>query len=135
MSRKTTTYTPETRLVLMAGIAARVEHGVSLADAATAEGARLETVRTWLRRGRREEVGPYADFAQAIEEARQTARDRPSPMDEEELAKVVSQMARSGSVQAAKLRWEMLRDDAGGEATDKDELAEVDELAARRRRR
>jgi len=36
-------------------------------------------------------------------------------MDADELAKVVSEMARKGSVQAAKLRWEMARGPAGQE--------------------
>jgi predicted transcriptional regulator len=129
VSRKTTTYTPEARLAMMAAIAARVEHGVSLPDAATAEGARSETVRTWLRRGRREDSGPYADFARAIREARKAAGDRPEPMDADELAKVVSEMARKGSVQAAKLRWEMLRAPDGQERPAADEF---DELKARR---
>ncbi|MEK6272975.1 MAG: hypothetical protein AABM42_10070 [Actinomycetota bacterium] len=132
MSRKTTTYTPEARQVLMARIAARLEYGVSLPDAATAEGARPETVRTWLRRGRREDSGPYADFAQAIEQARERCASRPEPMDADELAQVVSEMARNGSVQAAKLRWEMLRTPNGQEQPDADEF---DELKARRARR
>ena len=53
-------------------------------------------------------------------------------MGAEELARVVSQMARKGSVQAAKLRWEMLRSENVPEAEHGDIL---DELEARRRRR
>jgi hypothetical protein len=48
---------------------------------------------------------------------------------DEELARVVSQMARKGSVQAAKLRWEMLRASDGQERPEADEF---DELKARR---
>jgi hypothetical protein len=121
-----TRFTPEHR----GGLIERTGAGVSLADACRAEGLRLNTVKSWLQRGRRDSEGPYAEFAQEIEEARQAARDRPSPMDEDELARVVSQMARSGSVQAAKLRWEMLRFEEGQEHGQSDIL---DELEAKRR--
>ena len=50
-------------------------------------------------------------------------------MDADELAQVVSEMARNGSVQAAKLRWEMLRAPDGEGRPDADEF---DELKARR---
>ena len=133
MSRKTTSYTPEARQALMAGIAARVEHGVSLPDAATAQGARPETVRTWLRRGRREDSGPYADFAQAVEQARERATSRPEPMGDDELARRVSEMVRGGSVQAAKLRWEMLRASEGRHVKPAGGI--LDELEERRARR
>jgi hypothetical protein len=121
-------FTPEIRRALVGRTAA----SVSLADACRAEGVRLNTVKAWLQRGRRESQGPYAEFAQAIEKARHTAGNRPSPMDEQELAGVVSQMARHGSVQAAKLRWEMLRSEEGQEHGQSDIL---DELEAKRRSR
>ena len=111
----------------------RTASGVSLADACRAEGLRLNTVKAWLTRGRQESEGPYAEFAQAIEEARQAARDRPSPTDEEELVRVVSRMARSGSVQAAKLRWEMLRSRSADVAAPRGDI--LDELEAHRRSR
>jgi hypothetical protein len=98
-------FTPEVRRALVE----RTAQSLSLADACRSEGLRLNTVKGWLRRGRREDSGPYADFAQAIEQARARSASRPEPMDADELAQVVSQMARKGSVQAAKLRWEMLR--------------------------
>jgi ketosteroid isomerase-like protein len=50
----------------------------------------------------------YAAFVEAMDEARLAARARPEPMDVDELARVVSDQARAGSVQAMKLRWEML---------------------------
>lgn len=131
--RKAASYTPEARGKVMAAITARVELGVSLADAAVAEDARPETVRGWLRRGRRDPEGPYADFAAAVNRAREEASNRLEPMDADELGRVVSDMVRGGSVQAAKLLWEMLRaaaSDAGEEVKDDDDpLAEVDELA------
>ena len=72
-------------------------------------------------------------FARAIGEARKAARDRPTPMDWEELSRVVSQMVRQGSVQAAKLRWEMLKS-----AEERQEQVQgdiLDELEAKRRSR
>jgi hypothetical protein len=69
--RKAASYTTETRGAVMAAITARVELGISVRDAALAEGARPETVRGWLRRGRREDAGSYADFAVAVEQAGQ----------------------------------------------------------------
>jgi hypothetical protein len=132
--RRIAAYTPEVRGKVMASITTRVELGVSLADAAVAESARPETVRGWLRRGRRENAGPYADFAAGIDQARSEAESRPEPMDADELAHVVSEQARKGSVQAMKLRWEMLRapDPEREGVKDDDPLAEVDELARRR---
>jgi hypothetical protein len=47
-------------------------------------------------------------------------------MGDEELARVVSQMARNGSVQAAKLRWEMLRSEDGQEHVQRDILDELE---------
>src|SRR6266516_2395528 len=100
-----TKFTPELRGALIE----RTSAGVSLPDACRALDLRLATVKGWLTRGRREQQGPFADFADAVEAAREEARSRPEPMDEDELALVVSGMARAGSVQAAKLRWDMLK--------------------------
>jgi hypothetical protein len=87
-------FTPEVRSALVERTAA----GVSLADSCRAESLRLNTVKGWLSRGRQEPEGVYGDFARAIGEARKAARDRPTPMDWEELSRVVSQMVRQGSV-------------------------------------
>jgi hypothetical protein len=125
-----TKFTSEVRGALIERTAA----GVSLADACRAVGVREATVKGWLTRGRRESQGEYVDFARAIERAREAAEERPEPMDAEELDRVVSEMARKGSVQAAKLRWEMLQSSsAEPEESADDPLAEVDELARRRR--
>jgi IS30 family transposase len=124
-------FTPETRGVIIERTAA----GVSLADISTALDIRLPTLKGWLTRGRREESGQYHDFAQAIESARDEAKARPEPMDEDELLHVVSETARKGSVAAMKLRWEMIcahRQPAEAEEPQADPLAAVDELAARR---
>jgi transposase len=121
-------FTPETRGALIERTAA----GVSLADASRAVGIREATVKSWLSRGRREGSGDYADFARAISEARAAAKSRAVPMDEAELAQVVSRMARAGSVQAAKLRWEMLRTEEPEPEAPVDEFDELRERRARR---
>ncbi len=127
-------FTPEVRGALLERVAA----GVSMADACRAVGVREKTVKGWLTRGRREGAGVYADFAAAVEAARELARSRRPPMDADELARVVSDQARAGSVAAMKLRWEMLRADlaaTAGSAPVAYPLAEVDELARKRQPR
>jgi transposase len=125
-------FTPEAR----ARVLARVELGVSFEEAATAAGLKVDTVKGWLARGRREDAGAYADFAAAVAAARAVARARPEPMGTDELERLVSEMARAGSVQAAKLRWEMLRA-ASAPAASREPAptarSKIDELAARRR--
>jgi hypothetical protein len=116
-------FTDEARARLLA----RLELGVSFGDAALAAGVRPETARSWLTRGRREGDGSYGEFARAVGEAREVAGSRPVPMDEVELAEVVSNMARAGSVQAAKLRWQMLRAEQLGRESG-DVMDELDEL-------
>jgi len=115
----------------MHGIAARIELGVSLQDAAVAEDVSPHTARSWLQRGRREQSGIYNDFAAAVERARERSQAAAAPMDREELKIVVAEAARAGSVTAAKLCWEILRAEPGEDA---DPLAGFDELAARRQR-
>jgi transposase len=124
-------FTPENRGALLERFAA----GLSLRDAARAADLSQQTVKGWLARGRKESEGEYHDFARAVEEARSSAAARPAPMDAAELAQVVSKMARAGSVQAAKLRWEMLREQVSLGSESNGPLAEVDELARRRERR
>lgn len=115
----------------MAAIAARVEFGVSLADAAHSEGAAPDTVKGWLRRGRREGTGHYGDFAAAVEKARERAPDRSAPMDEDELRAVASEAARAGSVRALRLVWKMLRAERQGDSAP---LNKLDKLAPLRER-
>ena len=92
-------------------VAARVELGVSFAEAVTAAGVKLPTAKTWLARGRREDVGCYATFAEVVDAARERAQERPEPMGRDELLARVSQMVRGGSVEAAKLLDRMLDDE------------------------
>ena len=125
-----TKFTPENRGALLERFAA----GVSQADACRVVGVREPTLKMWLTKGRKGQE-PYADFAAAVDKARQEVKDRPEPMDEEELFRVVSETARKGSVQAMKLRWEMIcasRKPAEPEVPQADPLGQADELAARR---
>lgn len=124
-------FTAETRARLLA----RIEMGTSLSAAAVASGVSANTAKAWLARGRREDSGAYAAFAAAVEAARAVARARPEPMGADELERLVSEMARAGSVQAAKLRWEMLRASAATTSGASEPVAssKIDELAGRRR--
>jgi transposase len=131
-------FTPE----VTEGILELVTDGLTIKDAARAMEVREKTVRNWLAKGRSEEDGPHAAFAEAIEEAQQEAQDQEEPMDREELLLVVSKAARKGSVQAMKLMEEMLRvkrDDPEGEKPqdpfDALDAETDDELAAARARK
>jgi hypothetical protein len=129
MSRST--FTAEARTAIVA----RVEVGVPFEDAAQAAGVPANTAKAWLARGRREDSGAHADFAVAVDQAREAAQSRRVPMDEDELARVVSDAARAGSVQAMKLRWEQIRAAKNiGQEEKPGPQSKVDELAARRRR-
>jgi hypothetical protein len=124
-------FTPEIRGALIERFAA----DCSLPDAANAVELNEKTLRGWLTRGRKDEVGPYSDFAKAVDEAKEEARNRPDPMDEDELRLVVSESARKGNTQAMKLLWEILRTDRGDDADEEpaDPLdALEDELSQRR---
>lgn len=120
-------FTAETRGALIERFAA----GCTVTDAAIATDVREKTLKGWLTRGRKEESGDYADFAKAVDEARERARTRPDPMDEAELARVVSESARKGNTQAMKLRWEMLNRRRDPEEPEKP-VNPLDELAQRR---
>ncbi len=129
-----TKFTPERR----AAILERVALGISQPDIAREVGLRLPTFRSWLVRGRREQAGDYHDFVLAYDAARLESKSRPEPMDEAELLLVVSEAARRGSVQAMKLRWEMIcaeRDADETESIEEPPLASLDELAERRAQR
>lgn len=122
-----TMFTPEVRTTLIEGFTA----GLSVRDAARTVPIAEKTLKRWITRGRREEEGAYADFVARVEDAREYARNRPEPADADELAVLVSEAARAGSVPAMKLRWEML---AARAADNEPALAigSLDELAERR---
>lgn len=121
------------------GLVELVTDGLTIKDAALAMEVREKTVRNWLAKGRSEEDGPHAAFAEAIEEAQQEAEVRAEPMDRDELLLVVSKAARKGSVQAMKLMGEMLhanKDPASKKPKDAfEKLDEEDEFSAARKRR
>lgn len=125
-----------------AAVLKAIAAGASTADAARASKVGVRTVKDWLEKGRRDPDGRYGAFAQAVDGCRE-ARTLPAPevlaaMDEDELALVVSQAAREGNVTAMRLRWEQLRAEPVSlePVTEADKiLAEMDELAARRRQR
>ena len=80
-----------------------VRAGLSISDAAERAGLAYATVRNWLAQGRAESGTPHADFAAAIDIARDEAAGAELTLDEfnERLARSV----RNGSVQAARLWW------------------------------
>ena len=104
--------------------------GLSLRDACRQVGVNENTARGWLRRGRQESEGPFADFAAAMEAAR--AVEAPfGPMTEKELKLHIWRAVKRGSVQAMKLYAEILRHEER-RPPKTDSLGAVDELAARR---
>lgn len=119
-------------------IAELVFDGLTIKDAARTADVREKTVKGWITKGRQEEAGPYRDFVNALDEARQEATEREQPMDADELKLAVSRAAKKGSVAAQKLLWEMLKVDKGsGEEQPRDPFEELDgdEVAAARERR
>jgi transposase-like protein len=79
------------------GVAAAMRSGVSLEAAAEAEGVAATTVRGWLRRGRRESDGLFAEFVRAA----QPPADGEGPMTVEEAeAHLVSVIREKRSVTA-----------------------------------
>jgi transposase-like protein len=107
-------FTPENRAVILA----QLRTGGSLAGACREIGVRLKTAEGWLTRGRRENDGDYADFAQAVDEAR-AAHER-AGMTPDEFEGHLAKAVRAGSVQAMKL-WAELHLKPGGK--DDDEAA------------
>lgn len=121
-------------------LSARVLHsmraGASVADAARHVECSPRTVERWIARGRENPSSGYGDFAAAVDALRDARAVEPSdaPLSDYELRAIVSEGVRAGSVPAMRLYWEILLADPepDGEASD-NPLAEVDELAERRR--
>jgi transposase-like protein len=119
--------TPEVR----ADIASRVEAGASLSDAARATGVHPSTAKTWITRGRKEEIGTYTEFVAEVEAARARHAEQPAPMTREEFQRRLDEAVRAGSVTAMKL-W------SDRDTQRKDEpvpTSKIADLAERRRRR
>jgi hypothetical protein len=123
-----TIFSPEAR----ARIAARIEAGVSLPEAARAAGVKPATAKSWLARGRHDVEGPYAAFAAEVETAREVAAARPAPMTPAEFRHQVEAAIRNGSTQAMKI-WADLFLDADDEAPESGSV--IDMLAAQRKRK
>lgn len=95
-------FTDEARLAVVEAVAA----GCSLGDAASAAGLALPTLKAWLARGRREDLGPYVDFERAVAEARDEAGDEArsaEAMSVAEFRSYVELGVRKGNVQAMRL--------------------------------
>jgi len=121
-------FTPAVRGDLVARAAA----GASLADASRAVGLRLNTVKAWISRGRREADGPYFAFVADLDAARRVASERPEPLTAEQFRGHLDDAVRAGSVAAMKL-WSALYLDDEPEEVTTDDLSELDDLARRRR--
>lgn len=104
--------------------------GLTLVDACARAGLSENTVKSWLKRGRKEVGTDYADFADALDRARAEAAD--ALMDEDEFMAHLNKAVRTGSVQAMKLWWEINGGDDGEGEGSADPQDEFDELASRR---
>jgi transposase-like protein len=93
-------FSAEARAEIVESVAA----GCSLPDAARAAGVGLDTLKRWLGRGRREDLGPYAAFEAAVSEARkEAALLSPGEMSVAEFREHLERSVRAGSVSAMKL--------------------------------
>jgi hypothetical protein len=113
-----TRFTPEARDAILAGLRA----GLTLGEAAHQADMPVQTVKNWLARGRSEEDTDHAEFAEAVDAAREAAAL--APMGDAEFLGHVARAVRSGSVQAMKL-WNAIRT-ADPDAPDADPFAELD---------
>lgn len=115
-------------------LVARAAAGASLADSCRAIGLRLNTVKAWISRGRRESEGPYFAFVADLDAARRVASERPEPMSAEQFRGHLDGAVRAGSVAAMKLWSSLYLDDPPEEVmADDDPLSELDDLARLRR--
>ena len=129
----TSKFTPYNR----AAVVAHLRRGGAMAEVCRDLDVRLKTAEGWLTRGRREEQGDYADFAEKVEAAREEARR--ANLDEDDVIKLLEKAARKGSVTAmTKLldRFERKRKEQGQQEElplDPFQALGGDELAAKRR--
>src|SRR4051794_18143486 len=85
-------FDPYTRGRIVGAVAA----GSTIEGAAGHADVPVDTVKSWLKRGRREAAGEYAEFATAVDAA------RTDPLSERELVAMLERAAvERGSVQAA----------------------------------
>jgi transposase-like protein len=110
-----------------------LEAGAAVADAARQSGVAPRTVERWLSKGRDGTDG-YAEFAAAVDDLR-AERELPAPgtMALPELEGVAAKAARSGSVPAMRLCFQIIQ--RRRKSPGDDPLRCLDELAARRQRK
>lgn len=111
------------------GLLASVRAGVTVDEAARSAGVRVNTVRSWLSRGRKAPEGPYGRFAAEIDASRELKR-LPAPLElraltRDELERVLAEKVRAGSVQAMRLWVDLHRSEFEGERVD-DPFVEFD---------
>lgn len=92
-------FTPEATAAVLAG----VQGGLTIAEAAEQAGLAYATVRNWLAQGRGESGTAHAQFAAAVDAAREEARE--AELTREEFDQRLARAVRNGSVQAARLWW------------------------------
>jgi len=88
-------------------LAERVAAGATVEDACRAANVKVNTARSWLRKGRTDPAGKYGPFAAAIDTAKSaqvvpTAREA-TAMSRAEWETHLAEAIRSGSVQAMRL--------------------------------
>jgi hypothetical protein len=111
-------FTPQTRALLLAGL----RTGLTLAEACSDVAVAPDTVKFWLKRGRREAGTDYAQFAEAVDLAREAAAT--ATMDENEFRAHVNAAVRRGSVTAMRLWWGIHQH----KDSESDTISELDEL-------
>ena len=114
-------FTAEKRIALLRLFAA----GSTIPDAAEGADVKTQTVKGWLTKGRKENDGPYAEFAQVVDVVRGSA-DESEPMTVEDLERAVWKSVRVGSVTAMKLAWEILKARDPDDAAPADPFSELD---------
>jgi hypothetical protein len=118
-----TRFHPETCERLLDAIRA----GLSLADACSATGVSLNTVKGWLKRGRREDGTDYAAFSADVDQARADAAA--AEMGLLEFRAHLNAAVRRGSVAAMRLWWAVHQRDPD---EPEDPFAEFDVIKAGR---
>lgn len=110
------------------GLLASVRAGLTVDEAARLAGVRVNTVRSWLSRGRKAPEGPYGRFAAEIDASRELKRlpARSELLTRDELEGLLAEKVRAGSVPAMRLWVDLHRAEfEQGEKVD-DPFAEFD---------
>jgi hypothetical protein len=122
---------------LQGALLASVRDGLTLDDAATRAGVSVNTVRGWVREGRKNAEGRFAPFAAELDAARVSTVGDTAEMSWTEFESYLAAAVRAGSTTAMKLYADLHGKDRGDsrESTIVDSLAALDELAAARKSR